>query len=327
VPSDLQAAFAVHRPALLRHCYRMVGCYAEAEDLVQDALQRAWDARTSYRGEASLKSWLYTIATNVCLNALAWRRRLSLPQLERDPAEDDLAIGDQEPERFITPAPDARLFPSPEALSESRESVALAFIALLQRAPARQRAALLMKDVLGWSAEEIAEAMDLSVGAVNSALHRGRQAVARDPGPVEEPSRATLQRFVRAWETRDLDGLVALLRNDSTLVMPPYPGWFRGVDSLVRFFESQRFSAFWAGGVQLIGTRANGLPAFAFYRSAQHGTFAAHSIMVARFLEGRAAEMTVFLGSSNFPVFDLHLTLDRTVFAGELVIRDRGDKT
>lgn len=172
MPLDLEAALAAHRAALLRHCYRLVGSHAEAEDLVQDALERAWRARDSYRGEAPVARWLFAIATNTCLNALARRRHRSLPQLDGDPAAGDAGFGDREPERYITPAPDARLFPDPEEVAESRETVALAFVALLQRVPPRQRAALLLKDVLGWSADEIAGALELSVALVNSALDR-----------------------------------------------------------------------------------------------------------------------------------------------------------
>lgn len=291
----------------------MVGSHAEAEDLVQDALERAWKARESYRGEAPLRRWLFTIATNTCLNALARRRRLSLPQLEQGPAGADFTIGELEPERFVTPAPDARLFPGPEELAESRETVALAFIALLQRVPPKQRAALLMKDVLGWPADEIADALGLSVASVNSALHRSREAIARGSVATHEPAPATLRSFVRAWETRDLDALVALLRDDIALAMPPYPMWFHGIDGAVRFFRTPRFAAFWAGGVRLVPTRANGHPALAFYRrSEEAGPMVPHSIMVARFLDGRAAELTVFVDASLFLAFDLPPTLERT---------------
>jgi RNA polymerase sigma-70 factor (ECF subfamily) len=303
----------------------MVGSHAEAEDLVQDALERAWKARESYRGEAPLRRWLFTIATNTCLNALARRRRLSLPQLDRGPSAGDFVPGEVEPERYITPAPDARLFPGPEELSESRESVALAFIALLQRVPPKQRAALLMKDVLGWPAEEIAEALELSVASVNSALHRSRQAIAREDASTDEPPIETLQSFVRAWENRDLDGLVALLRDDVALAMPPNEMWFRGVDAVGRFFQSPRFMAFWSAGIRLLQTRANGLPAFAFYWRSEDGTYKQRSLMVARFVGGRAAELTVFVGSSYFPLFDLPLTLGRTVSGPPLVMEDRGD--
>lgn len=291
----------------------MVGSYAEAEDVLQDALERAWAARATYRGEAPLQRWLFTIATNTCLNALGRRKRqLFLPQLEREPEGPDFTIGPREPERFVSPAPDARLFPDPAEQSESREAVALAFVALLQRVPPKQRAALLMKDVLGWSAEEIAEALELTVSSVNSALHRSRTAVASNASH-DEPPPAVLRSFVRAWEERDIDGLVALLRNDIALAMPPYSMWFRGIEGVLAFLQSSTFSSFWSAGVRLVETRANALPAFAFYRSTEDGTFAPHSVMVVRFVAGRAAEMTVFLGAAQFSFFDLPPTLDRTV--------------
>jgi RNA polymerase sigma-70 factor (ECF subfamily) len=315
VANDFAAELTAHRPALLRHCYRMMGCFAEAEDLVQDALERAWQARASYRGEASLRRWLFTIATNACLNALARRKRQrSLPPLDGEPwAEVSFEQGD--PSQFVTPAPDGRLFPDPAEAAESRETVALAFVALLQQVPPRQRAALLVKDVLGWSAEETARALGLTLPAVNSALHRGREAVAGLQVRADEPGPATAQHFVRAWETRDLDGLVALLRDDIALVMPPYAMWLRGVEAVSAFFRSPRFTAFWSAGVHLAPTRANGSPAFGFYRG--DGTL--HSIMVTRFVDQRVAEMTVFIGPDYFSSFDL---LPRTVSGASPVLDD-----
>lgn len=309
---DLQAATAEHRSLLLRHCYRMLGSWAEAEDLVQDALERAWKARDEYRGEAAPKNWLLRIATNACLNALSQRRARSLPQFDEPPARPDFPFLDAEPERFVTPAPDARLYPDPETQSESRESVALAFVALLQRVPPRQRAALLLKDVLGWSAEEIAETLELSLPSVNSALHRAREAVARPP-LSEEPSSSVLSRFVQAWETRDLDGLVGLLREDLTLSMPPRPLWLHGVADVVQFFQSARFSAYWQAGLRLQPTRANGQPAFAFYQRGADGSFRAHSLMVTRFVADQTAELVVFLETSHFEIFALPPVLDRTI--------------
>jgi RNA polymerase sigma-70 factor, ECF subfamily len=300
VSIDLQAAFAEHRSALLRHCYRMLGSYAEAEDLVQDAFERAWQARDGYRGEASPRRWLFTIATNACLNALARRRPRSLPELEAAAAAPHFELPAREPERFITPAADARLFPGPEEQSEARETLTLAFVALLSRVPPRQRAALLLKDVLGWSAEEIATALEMTLPAVNSALQRARETIARPTPAHAEPPSSTLQSFVQAWETRDLDALVGLLRADITLSMPPWAVWLRGVDDVVSFFQSPRFSVFWSGGVRLLPTRANTRPAFGFYRRAGGGLFEPHSLMVASFVDSRAAGLTVFVGN-DFP--------------------------
>lgn len=281
----------------------MLGSLADAEDTVQDALERAWKARESYRGDAPVAHWLFTIATNACLNALARRRRLSLPQLDGAPAGKDFTIGETEAERFITPASDAQLFPDPEAATESRETIALAFVALLQRVPPRQRAVLLMKDVLGWSADEIATGLGLSTASVNSALNRGRKALEYRAAPSDEPAPAVVNHFVRAWESRDLDGLVALLRADVVLGMPPYPLWFRGVDGVAGFFRSPGFSSFWSAGLTLGVTRANGLPAFLFHRLQPDGSRRRHSVMVARFVDGKVAEMTVFVGQTYLSHF------------------------
>jgi len=301
---DLQSALLEHRPALLRHCYRMLGSLAEAEDTVQDALERAWKSRATYRGEAPLSHWLLSIATNTCLTALDRRRRLTLPQLQSEPSGVDFAIGATEPERYVTPAPDSTLFPDPEASAESRESVALAFIALLQRLPPRQRAAVLMKDVLGWPADEIGVALGLSTPSVNAALNRGRKALAQGPSPADEPDPSTVRDFVRAWESGDLDALVALLRDDIVLAMPPYALWFRGLPGVVGFLRSPGFASFWSAGVELSPARHNGCPAFVFHRLAPDGTRKRHSVMVARFLKGKVAEMTVFLGPTYLSKFE-----------------------
>jgi RNA polymerase sigma-70 factor (ECF subfamily) len=305
VPPDFEAVFGTHRPALLRHCYRMLGSFADAEDIVQETLERAWKGRESYKGTAPLEHWLFAIATNGCLNALATRRRRALPQLEQPPAGDDYPLGETERSRWITPAADARLHPDPAAAAESRETVALAFVALLQRVTPKQRAALLLKDVLGWPADEIAAALSLSLASVNSAILRARQAVARVETRAEEPSPETLRAFVRAWETHDLEQLVTLLQNDVALAMPPHEVWFRGRDPIARFFATPRFNVFWSNVARLVPTRANGLPALAFYRTTAEGTAAEHSIMIMRFLGERVAEMTVFIGPGYFAGFDL----------------------
>lgn len=295
----------------------MLGAYADAEDTVQETLERAWRAHETYRADAPLEHWLFTIATNACLNELKRRQRRSLPQLTEKAAGREVEFGEREPERFLTPGPDRRLNPDPEQLTEGRETVTLAFLALLQRLPPKQRAVVLMKDVLGWSADEISQALELSSASVNSALHRARQGLelysAEPRRPHEEPTKVVLESFVRAWEQHDLEALVALMRQDITLAMPPHAAWFSGVGDVVAFLESARFAGFWRAGLRLIATRSNGFPAFAFYRRAEDGTFRPHSILVARFLSGAVAEMTVFLGSKAFAQFDLPATLERTI--------------
>ncbi len=304
--TDIEAALALHRPALLRHCYRMVGSFAEAEDLVQDVLERAWKASSSYRGEASVQRWLYAIATNTCLNALAQpRRKRELPQLEGEPIIDEAALGEPEraSDRWVTPAPDACLFPSPGEATESRETVALAFVALLQRVPPRQRAVLLLKDVLGWSAEEIAHALGLTLSSVNSALLRARASIQRETPTAKEPSPDALRAFVSAWETRNLDALLRLLRDDIALAMPPWIAWFRGRAVVSRFLGSERFGAVWARLTRVELTRANGLPALAFFRN-EGGVDVPHAILVPRFVADQVVEMTVFIGLGYFKGFE-----------------------
>jgi RNA polymerase sigma-70 factor (ECF subfamily) len=302
----------------------MLGSFADAEDLVQDTLQRAWAARDSYCGSAPLRRWLFTIATNACLNALAKKRPLALPQLEAGPAGEDYVLQELERSHWITPAPDARLFSDPQARAEGRETVALAFVALLQRLPPRQRAVLLMKDVLGWSAEEIAEALELSLSSVNSALHRAREGVASARTTSDEPLPETLREYVRAWEARDLHGLVALLRKDIVFAMPPHAVWFRGSDAVERFVQQPRFQAFWSSGLRVLLTRANGVVALAFYRPDEQGVHVRHSIGVTRFVAGQVAESTVFIGPGYFAGFDLPEMMERTVSRGSAVMEGKG---
>ncbi|HMF39777.1 MAG TPA: RNA polymerase subunit sigma-70 [Polyangia bacterium] len=304
----LGGTFAEHRPALLRHCYRMLGSFEEAEDVVQDVLLRAWRSRDTYAGDAPVAHWLMRIATNACLNALTRGRPRALPQLDREP---DAPLAELEAATWVTPAPDARLFPDPAVAAEEREQVALAFIALLQRLPPRQRAVLLLKDVVGWAADEIASALELTVSSVNSALHRARETVAAAPrGAPEDPAPDVLAAYVRSWETRDLDSLVALLRNDVVLAMPPHATWLRGADAVRAFFQTRRFGAFWTRGLRAVHTRANGLPALVWYAGGgDEAIYRLHSIQVMRFRDGALAEATNFIGAAYLHGFDLAPTL------------------
>jgi RNA polymerase sigma-70 factor (ECF subfamily) len=307
-PTDeFRQAFARHRPELLRHGYRMLGAFADAEDLVQDVLLRAWRARASYAGDAPLGHWLMRIATNACLNELARGRQRELPQLDRAPGA---PLEELEAATWVTPAPDASLYPDPGEAAEAREEVALAFIALLQRLPPRQRAALLLKDVVGCSAEEIAAALSLTVSSVNSALHRARETVAARPRPpTEEPTADVLRDYVRSWEARDLEALVARLRSDVVFAMPPHATWYRGADAVRRFLETPRFAAFWSRGLRALPTRANGLPAVAWYVPDVDGSDRLHSLHVMRFEGGELAEATNFIGVLYLRGFDLPLRL------------------
>ena len=193
---------------------------------------------------------------------------------------------------------------------EAREEVALAFIALLQRLPPRQRAVLLLKDVVGWSVEEISSALDLTVASATSALHRARDTVADRPrGRVEDPPPEVLGAYLRSWETRDLDALVSLLRKDIVFAMPPHSVWFRGAAAVRAFLQPPRFAALWARGLRTLPTRANGLPALVWYAAAPPGPHRLHSIHVMRFEDGALAEATNFIGPSYLVGFDLPATL------------------
>jgi RNA polymerase sigma-70 factor (ECF subfamily) len=296
--SDFQQQLSAHRSDLLRHCYRMLGAFADAEDLVQETLLRAWKARDSYTGDAPLSHWLMRIATNACLNELESRKRRGLPQLDVEAAvaTAHVRLDPSEVERWLTPAPDAKLFPEPAQAAETRESVALAFLALLQRLPARQRAVFLLKDVLGWSVAETAEALDMSESAVSSALHRARETVgaandastlktAREFGSTarassaggaserassaagaSDPAPEVLQAYLRCWERHDIDALLTLMRDDIVFAMPPYAAWFRGRPDLERFLRGVQFTDRWAAGFRTRVSRANGCVAVAFYR-------------------------------------------------------------
>jgi RNA polymerase sigma-70 factor (ECF subfamily) len=303
----LGETFVEHRPALLRHCYRMLGSFEEAEDVVQEVLLRAWRARDTYAGDAPLAHWLMRIATNACLNVLTRERPRALPQLDRDPIAPGAALHELEAATWVTPAPDARLFPDPAHAAETREQVALAFVALLQRLPPKQRAVLLLKDVVGWPAEEIAAALELTVSSVNSALHRARETVsARPRAPAEDPRPEVLDAYLRSWETRDLESLVALLRKDVVFAMPPHGAWFHGAEALAAFLQMPPFSVRWARGLRGTRTRANGLPALVWYAAdPDDGVYRLHSIQVMRFQDGALAEATNFIGAHYLHGFDL----------------------
>jgi len=294
--TDLRERLATFRPDILRHCYRMLGSFADAEDVAQEALLNAWNARESQHGEVPVEHWLYRIATNACLNELARRKRRSLPASEREPATVTEPLEESDAREWLTPAPDAALFGSPPRALETRESVALAFLALLQRLPPRQRAVLLLKDVVGWQAEEIAQALSLSLASVNSALHRARRTVASRPvEPGSDPPPEALRAYVRCWEAHDVDSLVALLKEDVVFSMPPHATWFRGAADVERFLHSPRFTQHWAAGFRVVTTRANGQVALAFYRRTEVD-YRPSSVQLVRWVDGRVTEIVSFIG-------------------------------
>jgi RNA polymerase sigma-70 factor, ECF subfamily len=310
------------RRELKVHCYRMLGSVHEAEDLVQDTYLRAWRSIDTFDGSGSLRAWLYRIATNACLNALESRKlaRRSLPD-QLSSAAAAMPVGGPATEiAWLEPFPGSELAgiadaaPNPEARYSSREAVQLAFIAAVQELPPRQRAALLLCDVLGWAAADTAAYLGSSTAAVNSALQRSRETLARRypdgrPPAAPRPDAAQQQlvdQYLRAWEGHDLEGFAQLLRQDATAVMPPWREWYAGREAIRSFFALAWKTC---GGLRLEALSANGQPAFAVYeRSEGEARWRAHSIHVLTFEHDAISTLTLFLEPRLFEVFGLPLT-------------------
>jgi RNA polymerase sigma-70 factor (ECF subfamily) len=312
------------------HCYRMLGSVHDAEDVTQDSFLRAWQAFPRYDDSGSFRAWLYRIATNACLNLLAdrKRRRRHLPdqlaKASRLPIDGATIDGPDSEIAWLEPYPDAFLegiadtAPNAETRYSTRESVRLAFVAVIQKLPPRQRAMLLLSDVLGWSAVDIAQLLDSTVPAVNSGLQRARATLAaQKPAlqlstpPVGARQQRLLERYVAAWESFDLEGFIALLSDEARLVMPPFPQWFVGPEA-IRAFNRNVWRSFAA--YRLISTSANGQPAFGLYaRVRTEGPWAAHSLQLLSFGgDDRIEALTFFLrpdGPRLFPSFGLPLEL------------------
>lgn len=301
------APLELHRAALTGHCYRMLGSVGDADDAVQETMVRAWRGLDRFEGRASLKNWLYRIATNVCLDALADRKRRTRPVEELPAGTVDDPLVTRPRTHWLEPVPDAHALPGdadPEERAMLRQSIRLAFVAALQHLPPRQRAALLLREVLGWSASEIAEGLDSSVAAVNSALQRARETLAtRDVGealPLSEPQERLLERYVDAFERYDVDELVSLLHDDVAFSMPPYALWLRGPEA-VRAWLSGRGCG--CRGSRLVPTTSGGSPAFGQYRQGGKEPWA---LQVLELSGDRIAAWTSFLDTETlFPRFGL----------------------
>jgi RNA polymerase sigma-70 factor (ECF subfamily) len=301
-----------HRRELTAYCYRMLGSPFEAEDAVQETLLRAWKNLDRFEGRSALRSWLYRIATNVCLDMLEGRERRARP-MDLGPAQEPIAANlNTLPEvTWIEPLPT-----DPAEVAESRETIKLAFVAALQHLPPRQRAALILCEVLRWKAAEVAELLDTTVASVNSALQRARatleQADVGTDAPVEldEPERELLERYVEAFEAYDMEALTALIHEDATQSMPPYDMWLSGRDDIL---------SWWVGpGAGCRGSRviptvsANGSPAFGQYKPSETGEgYEPWALQVLELSDGRVTELTFFLGTETiFPLFGLPARLD-----------------
>ncbi len=265
--ASLERRLEQHRRGLTGYCYRMLGSAFEAEDAVQETMLRAWRAIDSFEERAALKSWMYRIATNVCLDMLAGTKRRARPMDLGPAGTTDGALGTLPEATWIEPMPDSRMVAEdadPAELAERRETLRLAFIAALQHLPARQRAVLILREVLRWRAAEVAELLDTSVASVNSTLQRARAALATSdlsPGaapPMQAEERDLLDRYVGAFESYDIDALVALLHEDATLSMPPYDLWLQGRDDVADWFLGRGIGC---RGSVLIPVSANGSPA------------------------------------------------------------------
>ena len=309
-PDDLER----HRRELSAYCYRMLGSPFDAEEAVQDTLLRAWRARERFEGRASLRSWLYRIATNVCLDMLGARQRRARP-MDLGPARSpDGPIGEILPEvTWIEPVPDASVVAGddPAAVVESRETIRLAFVAALQHLPPRQRAVLILCEVLHWKASEVAELLGTSVAAVNSALQRARaglqdaEVLDAGRGKLSEDDRELLERYVDAFQRYDMDALTALIHEDATQSMPPYELWLAGRADIL---------GWWVGpGAACRGSRviptvsANGSPAFGQYKPSETGSgYEPWALQVLEVSDARIAEFTFFLATDTiFPLFGL----------------------
>jgi RNA polymerase sigma-70 factor, ECF subfamily len=309
-----------HRAELRAHCYRMLGSAHDAEDALQDALLRAWRGLAGFEGRSSLRSWLYTIATNACLKAIERRPKLVLP-IDYGPAADP-HDGHRQPlleSVWVDPYPDERLgledgLAGPEARYEQRESVELAFIAALQYLPGRQRAVLILRDVLGFSAREVADALDATPASVDSALQRAhktvdqrlparsQQATLRALG--DDAQRAIVAEFIDAWERADVDAVVAMLTQDAAMTMPPIPSWYRGREAIAAFLSGRPL----AGSLRWrsVPTRANGQLAFGLYIfSEDTQSFIAHGVNVLTLDGAQIAEIDSFLVPEAFARFGL----------------------
>lgn len=341
---ELDAALAGYRRELTGYCYRMLGSAFEADDAVQEALLRAWRSYDRFEGRSSLRSWLYRITTNVCFDMLAARKRRERPMGLGGPQPAEVEnLGQVLPEEtWVEPVPDDRVLPhdgDPAQVAVGRESIRLAFVAALQYLPPKQRAVLLLREVLRWQASEVAELLDTTVASVNSALQRARATMAArahwDSSGVDDGSagpdgsapggagagpaasggqqlgaeeKLLLERYLDAFERYDMDALVAILHEDATLSMPPYPLWMRGTDDIVRWMVGPGWEC---EGSRLVPVAVNGTFGFGQYRRAEGGGYEPWALQVIETEGGRVVAINAFLDTAAwFPLFGLPPRLD-----------------
>ena len=310
------AQLETHRAALTGHCYRMLGSAADAEDAVQETMVRAWRNLDRFEGRSSLRTWLQRIATNVCLDTLSDSSRRARPMEQGTAGGVDHPLEALDRKHWLEPVPDARVIPAdanPHDLAVLRQSIRLAFVAALQNLPPRQRAALLLTEVLGWSVSEVAECLEASTAAINSSLQRARATLGtrsklKPAQELTEEQSALLQRYVTAFEHYDVDALVNLLREDATFSMPPYTLWLQGRESVRAWLLGPGAGC---EGSRLVPVAASGSPAFAQYRPGEEeGTFQAWGLIVLELSDRGISGWNTFLDTETlFPLFGLPLRI------------------
>jgi RNA polymerase sigma-70 factor (ECF subfamily) len=326
---EFGARVEMYRRELGAHCYRMMGCIQDAEDMVQETFLRAWRRHETLEDASSLRAWLYTIATNACLDALKKRPKRLAPVTLGAAS----TLAEPIPEQILEPIwlepyPDALLLAdaerNPEEMVIEREDIALAFVVALHLLPPRQRVVLLLRDVLDWPASEVATFLDMTVSAVKSALHRARAIIADhyhnhhapaiDPGwKLDDATRQQLNAYVSAWEAADGVALARLLKDDATFSMPPIPAWYRGRETIRGLVSRTIFSGEAAGRWRLLPTAANGQVAFGLYRRAEAASvYQAYGIQVVTLSDGMVNDVTTFIDTSLVARFGLPKVISTT---------------
>jgi RNA polymerase sigma-70 factor (ECF subfamily) len=309
--ADLGARLEQYRTELTAYCYRMLASPFEAEDAVQETMIRAWRSLDRFEGRSALRSWLYRIATNVCLDMLDGRERRARP-MDLGPAGEPIVENLRTPEiTWLQPIPDA-MVADPAELAVANETIKLAFVSALQNLPPRQRAVLILCEVLRWQASEVAELLETSVASVNSALQRARatlESVQVSEEPLSDDDRELLAKYVEAFQEYDIDKLTALIREDATQSMPPFDLWLSGRDDI--------FTWWYGPGIGCKGSRvvptvaAHGSPSFGQYKPSDDGGYEPWALQVLELRDGKIAELSFFLDTETlFPLFGLPLRLE-----------------
>nr|WSX50144.1 sigma-70 family RNA polymerase sigma factor [Streptomyces sp. NBC_00974] len=320
---DLDEALGRYRVELTGYCYRMLGSSFDAEDAVQDTYVRAWRSFDKFEGRSSLRSWLYRIATNVCLDLLSAGNKRARPMDLTSPQHQASAVLNERPEvTWLEPVPDGRVLPQtadPAEMALAKESVRLAFVAALQHLPAKQRAVLILREVLAWKADEVATLLDTTVASVNSALQRARATLAATrireseaADPLDGDQAKLLEQYLSAFEAYDITRLTTLLHEDAVLSMPPFDLWLRGHEDIAAWHLEQGIGC---KGSRLLPTTANGMPAFGQYRPREDGQpgWTPWALQVLEVSDGKIVGLNAFLDTARwFPLFGLPEQLEES---------------